>query len=318
MAADPTIPRAFESLALRNRLLPNPWPLARTAHRWLQRAKRHEAMVDGHRVVWLERGKPAPDRPTVVLLHGLAAMKENWAAWLAVLPGDWHVVAPDLPAFGESDYWPGASYRYRDQAERMAAWLPLAAPGPVHLVGSSMGGAIATLMARNANQPASQNPDSRVHSLTVLNSAGIPAHKDVALDGLHKIDRSVLIPRDWKAVMRMFSQVGSGTPNPMALAMTGMLGVDMLQRAGQNNHVCNDMEADPYAPVSALDKNTGPLLVIWGDRDRITPPGCVDYYRRATPHAEIQVLHKVGHLPMIECPQYSARLLTDFIERHHS
>ncbi|BES69245.1 alpha/beta fold hydrolase [Marinobacter nanhaiticus D15-8W] len=290
--------------------LPNPWPVARTGHRWLQRARRHSVMVDEHRIVWLERGRRQSHKPSVVLLHGLAAMKENWSAWLPLFTKDQHVVAVDIPGFGESDYRVGASYRYRDQAERMVQWLGAAGLGQVHLVGSSMGAAVATLMAGRMGE--------RAVSLTVMNSAGIPAHERVDLNRPPVFDSSILIPEDWSGVYRMFNNVGSGKPTLSGMAMTGLLGVDLLRRAGQNRHVFSDMVADPYAPTTALTKDMAPLLVIWGDRDQITPPSCVDFYRKTTPHAEVHMMRGIGHLPMLENPRRSFGILRDFIGRHSS
>ncbi|WP_148861162.1 alpha/beta fold hydrolase [Marinobacter fonticola] len=292
---------------LHNRI-PNPWPLARTGHRWLQRARRHSVRVDDHRIVWLERGRRQSHKPSVVLLHGLAAMKENWSAWLPLFPSDQHVLAVDIPGFGESDYRVGASYRYRDQADRLTQWLGAAGLGQVHLVGSSMGAAIATVMARKIGD--------RAASLTVMNSAGIPAHDTVDLNRPPAFDRSVLVPVDWQGVYRMFNTVGNGKPTATGLAMTGLLGTDLLRRAGQNRHVFADMVADPYAPINALDNDTAPLLVIWGEKDRITPPGCVAFYRSKTPHAEVHVMRGIGHLPMLENPRRSYRILQAFIRRH--
>ncbi|WP_111497098.1 alpha/beta fold hydrolase [Marinobacter bohaiensis] len=287
--------------------LPNPWPLARTGHRWLQRARRRSTTVDGHRVVWLERGRRRPDRPSIVLLHGLAAMKENWSAWLPMFPGDSHVLALDIPGFGESEYKVGAAYGYREQARRLRQWLGAAGLGQVHLVGSSMGAAIATVMAEQAGE--------RVASLTVMNSAGIPHRADVDLTRPPTFDSTLLLPEDWSGLYRMFNGVSHGAPSVAGVAMLGLLGVDLLRRSGQNRHVFADMVDDPFAPVTGLGPQTPPLLVIWGDRDRITLPGCVDWYRDRVPHAEVHVLPGVGHLPMLERPRRSYRILADFLAR---
>ena len=102
---------------------PNLWPAARTGQRFLLQARRRTALVDGHKMVFLERGAPGSGNPTVVLIHGFAAMKENWALWLQRLPRHWHLLVPDLPGFGESDYRPHACYRYETQARRLEQQL---------------------------------------------------------------------------------------------------------------------------------------------------------------------------------------------------
>lgn len=287
-------------------LMPNPWPLLRSGHRWLSRMRRRQAQVDRHRLVWLERGQPGPDRPTVVLLHGFAAMKENWSPWLPLLPRHWHLVVPDLPGFGESDYRTGVDYRFETQAERLEQWL--AAQGwtdNLHLVGSSMGGAIATVLAHRL-EPAAR-------SLTVLNSAGIPIRPDLDLAIPPRTEPSLLVPESWRGVYQMFNNVGDGRPTMMGLAMTGLLGVDLMRRARAHRTIFADMMADPYAPVRYLAGSKLPLQVQWGDRDVITPTRCVDYYRTTLPHAQIQIFKGVGHVPMLESPRRSAQALVHFI-----
>lgn len=288
---------------------PNFWPAARTGQRLLLQARRRESLVDGHKMVFLERGTPGAGNPTIVLIHGFAAMKENWGPWLQRLPRQWHILAPDLPGFGESDYLPEACYRYETQAQRLGQWLAGFDTDNIHLAGSSMGGAIAAILAHK------QDPAPR--SVTLLNSAGIPEHARVDIHASFKSDRDgILIPRDWKGVYRMFNSVGTGKPTISGLAMTGLLGPDLLGRTDALRHVFSDMVADAMAPARYLGPQTPPLLVQWGDKDVITPTRCVDWLRSSTPHAEIHMFRGVGHLPMLETPGRSASVLETFVRRH--
>jgi pimeloyl-ACP methyl ester carboxylesterase len=290
---------------------PNLWPTVRTGQRLLLRAHRRETRLDGHKLVYLERGIPGNGRPTVVLIHGFAAMKENWGLWLQRLPRHWHLLVPDLPGFGESDYLPEACYRYESQARRLKQWLTGFDTDNLHLAGSSMGGAIAAVLAHTL--------DPSPRSVTLLNSAGIPEHERVDLHAPFKSDRDdILIPRDWKGVYRMFNSVGAGKPSVSGLAMAGMLGPDLLSRRDALEHIFQDMVADALAPVRYLGPDTPPLQVQWGDRDVITPTRCIDWFSSATPHAEIHLFRGIGHLPMLETPGRSAAVLEDFIRRHGS
>lgn len=286
---------------------PNLWPAARTGQRWLVKAKRRQTFVDGHRLVYLEKGTQAAGRPTVLLLHGFAAMKENWAFWLQRLPSHWHILVPDLPGFGESDYHASASYRYEDQAMRLNDWLASLATDNVHIAGSSMGGAIAAVLAHKMT-PA---------SLTLLNSAGIPEHPEVDINAPFESDRDqLLIPRDWAGVYRMFNSVGNGKPTAMGVAMAGLLGPDLLGRRQALRHIFDDMLADALAPARYLGPGTPPLQVQWGDRDAITPTRCIEWFRNATPEADIRLFRNVGHLPMLERPGLSARAMAGFVALH--
>ncbi len=289
---------------------PNFWPAARSGQRWLLRARRRVSDVDGHRMVYLERGQPGPDRPTVLLIHGFASMKENWAFWLQRLPASWHTLVPDLPGLGESDYRAEASYRYEAQAERLRQWLANQPTDNLHLVGSSMGGAIAAVLAHTLDTPP--------RSLTLLNSAGIPEHPQADLDAPFETDRdSILIPQDWPGVYRMFNSVGTGKASISGIAMAGLLGPDLLRRTDALRHIFRDMVADPLAPARYLGASSPPLQIQWGNRDTITPTRCVRWFEAATPHAEIHVFPNVGHLPMVETPGRSAAVLKAFVHRHN-
>jgi pimeloyl-ACP methyl ester carboxylesterase len=285
----------------------NLWPAARVGQRLLLQARRRDTLIDGHKLVYLERGKPGPDRPTLVLIHGFAAMKENWGLWLQRLPRHWHLLVPDLPGFGESDYRPDACYRYETQAQRLEQWLADLDSDNLHLAGSSMGGAIAAVLAHTLAP----------RSVTLLNSAGIPEHEQVDLRAPFQSDRDeLLIPRDWKGVYRMFNSVGTGQPTMSGLAMAGLLGPDLLGRRDALEHIFRDMLADALAPARYLGPDTPPLQVQWGDRDVITPSRCVNWFHTATPQAEIHMFRGVGHLPMLETPRRSAAVLERFIRRH--
>ncbi|MBR9870328.1 MAG: alpha/beta hydrolase [Gammaproteobacteria bacterium] len=290
---------------------PDVWPLARTGQRLLLKAKRRETTVDGHRMVFLERGKAKSGAPTLVLLHGFASMKENWAFWMQQLPSHWHLLVPDLPGLGESQYRPDANYGYESQAERLGQWLAGYHSNPLHIAGSSMGGAIAALLAHQLKVPP--------RTLTLLNSAGIPERPGMAnTTPARPTTDSVLIPQDWAGVYRMFNSVGNGKPTLPGIAMTGLLGPDLMKRRHSLQHIFNDMVADPMAPTRYLGNQTPPLQVQWGDRDTITPTRCVDWFKTATPQADIHVFRGVGHLPMLENPRRSAAVLSGFIERHNS
>jgi len=289
---------------------PNVWPLARTGQRLLLRAKRQETSVDGHRMVFLERGQANPGTPTLVLLHGFASMKENWAFWMQQLPSHWHLLVPDLPGLGESQYRPGADYGYESQAARLGQWLSGSNNHHLHIAGSSMGGAIAALLAHQLTVPP--------RTLTLLNSAGIPESPGTApTTATRPTTDSVLIPRDWAGVYRMFNSVRQGKPTLPGIAMTGLLGPDLMKRRPSLQHIFNDMVADPMAPTRYLGAHTPPLQVQWGDKDTITPTRCVDWLTSAVPDADIHVFRGVGHLPMLETPKRSAAVLSGFIKQHN-
>lgn len=92
-------------------------------------------------------GTPTADTPTIVVLHGFL---EQSAAWDAVAKrlAPRHVVAPDHRGHGLSDHvGEGGFYHFWDYVADVDAVIDEVSDGPVDLVGHSMGGSIATLVA---------------------------------------------------------------------------------------------------------------------------------------------------------------------------
>lgn len=95
------------------------------------------------RLAYREYGT-APAVP-VVLLHALGETGDDWAQVAAALSGSWHVYAVDLRGHGRSD-WPG-TYTLPLVRDDVVGFLDALGLGRVTLIGHSMGGAVAYLIA---------------------------------------------------------------------------------------------------------------------------------------------------------------------------
>jgi pimeloyl-ACP methyl ester carboxylesterase len=86
-----------------------------------------------------------PSAPTLVLVHGNRDHARSWD-WVArALRGDWHVVAPDLRGHGDSDWVQGGPYAIADFVLDLANLIDAIGPGPVTLVGHSLGGSVTVM-----------------------------------------------------------------------------------------------------------------------------------------------------------------------------
>jgi len=88
-------------------------------------------------LVWGRR-----EDPVAVLVHGNGAHAHWWDPLVRALVPGWRLVAPDLRGHGQSDRAEPPAYRVADFAADLDAVLAAVAPGPVVLVGHSMGGRV--------------------------------------------------------------------------------------------------------------------------------------------------------------------------------
>ncbi len=66
--------------------------------------------IDGVNIFYREAGNP--DKPTIVLLHGFPSSSHQYRKLLSELSDKYHLIAPDYPAFGESDFPDRNDYSY--------------------------------------------------------------------------------------------------------------------------------------------------------------------------------------------------------------
>jgi pimeloyl-ACP methyl ester carboxylesterase len=70
----------------------------------------HRTTVDGVGVFYREAGPKTA--PAIVLLHGFPSSSREFDALILLLATRYHLIAPDLPGFGQSDAPPPSSYAY--------------------------------------------------------------------------------------------------------------------------------------------------------------------------------------------------------------
>lgn len=275
----------------------------------VSRATHPAQAFDGGRVLDIEGPDlnvkefgPPGDR-AVVLLHGYSASVEWWNRVAAALP-DHRVVAVDLVGHGGSEAPSDAeSYRIDSQAQAVRHALDALGVRDAVLVGHSMGGFVALALAE-------KDPE-RVERVVISDT---PAEMDLAempaLAGLacapiigQAIDRlrAVDVVTD--------SSLQTGFADGFAVPPLAHRSLERLTHPG----LCyaRDQDGEPAA-VDRIDRLEHPVLVVWGERDVLTPTAVnVERYREAglTP----VVIPGSGHSPMVETPGEFVNAITEFI-----
>lgn len=102
--------------------------------------------IAGRSWQWLEAGQPDA-KETLVLLHGLGMSKNHWRAVMPPLSEHYRLIVPDVPGLKLSQ-----TPRYPESGltglgTELADFINLISAEPVHVIGHSMGAALALSMA---------------------------------------------------------------------------------------------------------------------------------------------------------------------------
>ncbi|WAR26038.1 ABH6B-like protein, partial [Mya arenaria] len=132
-------------------------------HVWLSGLKLKYVNIDDMTICYGEKGKRRKGQPSMILLHGFTACKFMWSPLAKNLSHDCHVIAVDLPGHGDSDTpTEDEDISHTTTVKKMNQIICRLGleEEPFHLVGMSMGGALAGLYA-------AQYPE-HIHSLTLI------------------------------------------------------------------------------------------------------------------------------------------------------
>jgi pyruvate dehydrogenase E2 component (dihydrolipoamide acetyltransferase) len=256
--------------------------------------------VGGRRLRYLERAPDEPAGDPVVLLHGFGGDLNNWLFNTDRLAERRRVYALDLPGHGESSKDVGAG-DLDAFAETLGGFLDAVGAARAHLVGHSMGGAVALAYAL-------EHPD-RVASLTLVAAAGLG--EDINpdyIDGFVAAERR----RELKGVLELlFADQGLVSRKLVddVLRCKRLDGVDAALRT-----VAGAMyPSGRQTPVLAgrLDRLQAPALVVWGGQDRVLPAA---HAQALAGRARVEVLAGAGHSPHMEAANEVNRLVGGFLD----
>lgn len=249
--------------------------------------------------------------PTIVLLHGFAANKETWLEMAKGLTDHFHVVTPDLPGWGDSSRNDNGDYGVPAQAARIEAFA--AATGLQHflLVGQSMGGAIAGVYA-------SEHPE-RVASLVLMSSLGL-TFKDNDFVRDVKAGKDPFLYENRADLEALLARIFLKAPN-----IPGRLEDALLERNKKDHAFIARTFAQLKEPAQAysLDPVIGklpmPVLGVWCREDKIIDVSALETLRnglKSSPSIGATIMNGCGHMPMLEKPDETARIITGFALAH--
>jgi pimeloyl-ACP methyl ester carboxylesterase len=287
-------------------------------------AMKHEVFyrtvnVNGLSIFYREAGPK--DAPTLLLLHGLPSSSRMFGALLTRLSDKYHMVAPDYPGFGHSD-WPDPkefSYTFDHIAQVMDGFTEALGLSHYILYMQDYGGPVGfrMVLAHPERAQALIVQDAVAHNeglgVNWTTRRAFWADRAAHEEALRKNLLSLAATRT--------RHVGDD-PN-VELFDPDLWGDEFafLNTPGQAE-IQSDLFYDYRTNVEAypkwqawMQKTQPKLLVIWGKHDLSFDPGEPERYRKDVPGAEVHLLD-AGHFALDTKADDIAALIRQFVVTH--
>ncbi|EYT55286.1 hypothetical protein H490_0105585 [Leucobacter sp. UCD-THU] len=259
------------------------------------------------RTAYIEAGRP--ELPTVVLLHEGAYGASAWLCWrelIGALAEDYHVVAPDLLGFGETDkavFLDRSPYSFR--VDHISDFCRTLGIGDAAFIGASFGGSLAL---RAVAQSPGAWPVSRV--LTLSGSGG-PYRLPSGIEALADFDSTL------EAARKITSLVVSNVDDledhiETRLELSLMPGHWEAQNAPRLRAPNRQSPPREDTFLGDLGSVSVPVWFVEGKRDRLLETGWSERLRELTPGSR-SLLGDFAHEPNIDEPEKLLPILRDFL-----
>ena len=253
------------------------------------------------------------DGPPLVFFHGFSDSADTWRATMARLGRvDRRAVAVDLPGFAKaSPLKPG---KVLPQLDRFGeAVVRYAAPdGGAVVAGNSLGGSVALRLA--------ERDDLYLAGIVPVAPAGLDMARWLRIIQAHPLIQGILrspvrVPEPVlrAAVAEVYKRIAFHRPRA----------VDGKAIRAFTSHFADPRDVARYLSTGRLllpelkdpfrlERIKCPVLVVWGDRDRMVMSTGAQRVLAAVPGARFELLDECGHCPQLECPDKLVELLVDF------
>ena len=244
----------------------------------------------------------APERGNPVLcIHGLGSSTDDWKPQIAALSRHHTVITYDVRGHGQSGK-PRGRYSVKLFAEDAASLIKHLEPGPVHVLGISMGGMLAFQLAVDFPE--------LVRSLVIVNSG------------------PEMVLRTWKqrvAIYQRFVIVRMMGMKKMGQVLASALLPKPEHTTERATFVERWARNDPGAYLRSLRALIGwsvsdrlttircPTLIVSADQD-YTPVSYKEYYTKLIPGATLAVVEDSRHMLPVERPDEFNRVVMAFLD----
>lgn len=255
-------------------------------------------LIDSVDLAYGEAGQGAP----LALIHGLGSSRNDWPLQLPEFTQRYRTVALDLRGHGLSPK-PAGPYRVSQMAADVALLLIRLNARPAHVLGISLGGAVAQQLALDYPQ--------LVRSLVLVNTAArfVSSQWRQRLLGARRVANVYLHGMDQVA-------------EDVARSLFPLLEQTALRLETVERIKANDLQAyraslwavARFDVTALLETITCPTLVVAGDRDATVPLASKRLLAQRIPHSRLEIIADSGHATPVDQPAAFNQAVLRFLE----
>jgi pimeloyl-ACP methyl ester carboxylesterase len=264
-----------------------------------------------------------PNGTPLILLHGFGASIGHWRHNLAALSQSQPVYALDMLGFGASEK-AIAKYSVALWVEQVYDFWRTFIGQPVVLVGNSIGSLVC--MAAAAAHPdmvqgivmmSLHDPGMRVEAVPPLLRPAIAAIENLVISPLVLKTLFKLVRRP--SVVRKWAAIAYANPEAVTDELVEILTGPAQDRGSAQAFYAlfKGMMSAQFGPSvkHVLSNLEIPMLLIWGQKDRMIPSNLVrpSQFVEYNPKLQLIELDNAGHCPHDECPDQVNQIILDWI-----
>jgi len=249
--------------------------------------------------------------PVLLLLHGSNSSLHTWQGWVDALKDQYRIIRIDQPGHGLTGPHITNDYSTTAFVDTGAMVMKQLGIEKYSVVGNSMGGHVAWNMAL-------AYPDN-VIGLVLVDASGAPDSAPQKLPiGFRLAQNEAIAPiLQWftpRMIVARTIQQSVADPKRVTDAQIDRY-YDLLRYPGNREatrlrNKVPRIEATPEQIASIAV----PTLVIWGAKDTLIPVKSAEWFSNHVPRSSAIIYRDLGHMPMEEAPQRTARDLRQWLK----
>jgi len=277
------------------------------------------ADVDGLKLFYREAGDAS--RPTVLLLHGFPSASHMFRDLIPELAGKYHVVAPDLPGFGQTEQPSRGKFDYTFQnlTKVIARFTEVIGLDKFALYvfdyGAPVGFRLAVAHPERVTAIVTQNGNTYLEGVSEA-FAPVQAYWNEPSQANRDALRGFLAPET------TLFQYTHGVADPSLVSPDGRNLDDFYLSRPGNDEIQLDLLLDYQSNVALYDtiqaylrKHQPPVLAVWGKNDPFFIPPGAEAFKRDVPSADIRFVDS-GHFALETHAAEIGAAMREFLAKH--